>query len=55
MFKKGFTTGDIISTLNSKLIKENQYDKYKEYTIFEGPRDGSKQKSVDFTVYDLAN
>ena len=42
------------SSINSKLIEGNQNDQYKKYSVFEDLRNGSKQKSVAFMVYDLA-
>ena len=36
-----------------KLIEEDQYDQHKKYSAFERPQDGSKNKSVSFTIYDF--
>ena len=41
-------------SIYSKLTKESQNDQYKKYSVFEDLQNGSKQKSVAFTVYDLA-
>ena len=43
------------SSINSKLIEVSQNDQNKKYSVFEDLQNGSKQKSVAFMVYDLAN
>ena len=45
---------NIESCINSKLIKETQYDQHKICSVFEGQQDGSKQQFVAFIVYDSA-
>ena len=42
------------SSINSKLIGGSQTDQYKKCLVPEDLKNGSKQKSVSFMVYDLA-
>ena len=53
LFTSEALTG-IESSINSKLIEENQCDQHKKYSVFEGPQDGRKHESVSFMIYDLA-
>ena len=42
---------NIPSSMNSKLMEENQHGQRKKYSIFEGLRDCIKQMSLAFMVY----